>query len=170
MNEMTKRNTDDTLEKLMALNLQTAGNINALSNQLGIVSNKVDALGVEVSLVKDRMQTFEDTIRVTRAQADAIKRAIHSRVCLILGIEYKDGVVVGEKIRIDKYYRPGFISKLYSDARRFSELGTPYYETFRRDYGAVLDYINGWLPQVGVEGYMLYLDERRRSKNERDRA
>jgi hypothetical protein len=166
MNEVTKRNTDEKLEKLMELNLQTAGNVNAISQQLGIISNKVDALGVEVSMVKDRMQTYEDTIRVSRAQADTIRRAIHARVCEILGIRYKDGVVVNEMIGIDKYYRPGFISKLYSDARKYSELGTPYYETFRKDYGAVLDYINGWLPQVGLEGYMRYLDERRRNKHE----
>lgn len=166
MNEISR--TENLLEKLMEVNMQTAGNVNALSQQLGIISNKVDSLGTEVASVKDRMQTYEDAIRVSRPQADSIRRAIHSRACDVLDIKYKDGVVTDDSIRSDTVYKPGFISKIYSDARKFSLLGTPYYETARKDYGAVLDYINGWLPQVGVEGYKSYLDARRRAKQLRD--
>lgn len=165
MNEIARRaGADEVLEKLMELNLQTAGNVNAISQQLGIISSKVDSLGLEVASVKDRMQTYEDAIRVSRPQADAIRRAIHARACELLGIRYKDGIVEKESLAADMRYRSGFISKAYSDARKYSFLGTPYYETARKDYVAVLDYINGWAPQAGVEGYKMYLDERKRRR------
>ena len=166
MNEIGNR-AETMLDKLMEINLQTAGNVNALSQQLGIISGKVDNLGLEVADVKDRMKTYEDAIRVSRPQADSIKRAIHARACSVLSIRYQDGIATPDSIWNDTLYRPGFISKIYSDARKFSMLGTPYYETAKKDYGAVLDYINGWLPQVGVEGYKNYLDDRRRAKEKR---
>lgn len=154
--------------ELMEISRNMLAGINSLGEQMGIVNNRLGKLESKTSNIEDRMNRYENELRVTRPQADSIRRAIHSRACDVLDIKYKDGVVADDSIRSDTVYKPGFISKIYSDARKFSLLGTPYYETARKDYGAVLDYINGWLPQVGVEGYKSYLDARRRAKQLRD--
>ena len=159
---------DARMKQLMEINTNIAGNVNAVSAQLGMVVQKVDGLGLKIENIENRMQTYEDSIRVSRTQADTIRRAIHARACEILDIKYKDGVVVDESLRADTLYRPGFISKIYSDARKYSVLGTPYYETARKDYGEVLDYINGWLPMHGITGYKEYLDQRRRIRKARE--
>lgn len=155
-------------KELLEISRNSLQGIMRLSEQMGLLDSRMTSLEDKTAGIETRMQTYEDALRVSRSQADTIRRAIHQRAADVLGIHYKDGIVTDDSIRSDTFYRPGFVSKLYSDARKFSMLGTPYYETARRDYGAVLNYIDGWMPQVGVEGYKSYLDARRRAKQLRD--
>lgn len=150
--------------ELMQISRNVLAGISSLGEQMGVVNSRLGILEVKTSNIENRMTKYEDEQRVSRSQAESIRGAIHHRVCDLLEIQYRDGIVIDECIHADKFYKPGFISKCYSDARKFSALGTPYYETFRKDYASVLEYINGWVPQVGVPGYKLYLDERRRMK------
>lgn len=154
--------------ELMQVVKQTAFNVAGISEQMGIISTEVQNLKIEVrrqaeniAAVNNRMQNYEDRIRLTRPQAQTVKSAIHSRAKELLDIRYEDGIVAEECLFADKYFRPGFISRLYTDARRDSKLGTPYYETYQRDYAEVLDYIAGWQPPTGVEGYKKYLLDRK---------
>lgn len=155
-------------KELLEISRNSLQGIMRLSEQMGLLDSRMTSLEDKTTGIETRMQTYEDALRVSRSQADTIRRAIHQRAADVLGIHYKDGIVTDDSIRSDTLYKPGFVSKLYSDARKFSMLGTPYYETARRDYGAVLNYIDGWMPQVGVEGYKSYLDARRRAKQLRD--
>lgn len=155
--------------ELMQVVKQTAFNVAGISEQMGILSTEVQNLKLEVrkqaesiAAVNDRMQNYEDRIRLTRPQAQNVKSSIHTRVKNLLGIRYEDGVVADDCLYDDKYFRPGFISRLYADARKESKLGTPYSETYQRDYEEVLDYIAGWVPPTGVLGYKAYLNARKK--------
>lgn len=157
---------------LMDVVRQTAFNVSGISEQMGVVVSKINAMDVKqrqmeerlasgLEQVNTRMQSYEDRIRLTRPQARNVQASIHARVKELLNIRYEDGVVAEECLYADKYYRPGFLSRLYADARRDSRLGTPYSETYQKDLEEVLDYINRWLPPRGIEGYKRYLDARR---------
>ena len=160
--------------ELMTVVKQTAFNVASISEQMGILNNAVKELKLEQikqaeqfesfrSRTEDRMQSYEDKLPVTRMQAQNLRNSIHARAALLLDIHYKDGIIEDEiGLYNDKYYRGGFISRLYSDARKQSRLGTPYYATYARDVEEVLDFINEWIPPAGVEGFKRYLDARRR--------
>lgn len=156
------------VNELMDVVKQTAFNVAGISEQMGILNSRVlniekeqRRLSEQQGSINNRMQKYEDRIRLDRPQAQNLKQAIHARVKNLLGIRYENGIVATECLRDDKYYRPGFISRCYADARKDSRLGTPYYETYQRDYEEVLEFINNWLPPVGVEAYKVYLDARR---------
>ena len=155
--------------ELMEIVKQTAFNIAGISEQMGILATEVKNIKLEqrkqaerIAAVNDRMQNYEDRIRVGRPEAQNIRRAIHARVCDLLDIKYENGVVASDSLYADKYYRSRFISRCYVDARKDSRLGTPYYETYCRDYEEVLDYISRWEPPTGTEGYKAYLEARMR--------
>lgn len=155
--------------ELMQIVKQTAYNVAGVSEQMGILHNEVNSLKLEMrrqveglQAVNDRMQNYEDRIRLTRSQAQNVRNSIHKRVKDLLDIRYVNDVVATECLYDDKYYRPGFISRLYADARKYSKLGTPYQETYQRDYAEVLEYINLWQPPTGTDGYKAYLDARRK--------
>lgn len=155
--------------ELMEVVKQTAFNVAGISEQMGILTNSVRELKVEqakqarsIETINNRMQNYEDRVRCDRSMAQNIRNSIHKRVQELLGIKYEDGVITDPVgLHNDKYYRPGFISRLYVDARKDSKLGTPYYETYQRDYEEVLDFIGKWVPPTGVDGYKMYLDKRR---------
>lgn len=162
------------LNELMQVVKQSAFNIQSVGEQMGIVATEVKSLKVQqlrmseqMDNLSDRMQGYEDRIRVSRSQAQTLRRAIHQRVIELLGIEYVEGCVADWCIADDKKYRGGFISRLYHDAREYSRLGTPYYETYNKDYLEVLEYINKWVPMRGITGYKEYLDKRAEEAREK---
>ena len=156
--------------ELMNVVKQTAFNVETISDQMGIITSEVKNLKLEqirladgLDKVNSRMQKYEDNVRVTRHQAQNLRNTIHAKAATLLEIEYKDGIITTERgLYNDKYYRSGFISRLYVDARKQSRLGTPYTETLQRDYEECLKFIADWNPPTGVEGYKRYLDARRR--------
>lgn len=159
------------INEVMAVVKQSAFNIQTVSEQMGIIANEVKNMKVEqlrisekVNTMADRMQNYEDRLRVNRAGAQNIRRSIHMRAAELLGIEFIDGHVADWCVDTDKKYRGKFIQRLYSDAREQSKLGTPYYETYQRDYAEVLEFISTWVPTSGVTGYKEYLDKRAMAK------
>ena len=156
--------------ELMEVVKQTAFNVAGISEQMGILTNSVRELKLEqtkqaknIEAINNRMQNYEDSVRVTRSQAQNIRNSVHARAAQLLNIHYKDGIITDETgLYNDKYYRSGFISRLYVDARKQSRLGTPYSETLRRDYEECLKYISEWNPPTGTDGYKAYLDARRK--------
>lgn len=161
---------DDDFNKIMA---QTMLNINAVSEQMGIVVTQVKAIRADqmetnnrLTDLENRFNHHEETDRVTRDQARRIRAAIHARVNYVLGIEFQGGLVKKECLSIDKKYRGAFLGRCYSDARKYSSLGSPYSETCQKDYKAVIDYVENWEPEceyngkTGTRAYIAYLDDR----------
>ena len=158
----------------------TAMNQKSLSEQMGLVVATVKEIRGDIAGLKnqmnvfdERMQGYEDRVRVDRNQARRIRSAIHARVNELLGIEHRNGVVTESSLYADKYYRGGFLSRCYVDSRNHSRLGSPYTDTYIKDYDEVMSYIASWEPEMafrgasGVAGYKMYLDERRRIKNKK---
>ena len=119
----------------------TAFNSKQLSEQMGLVVSKISDMDTRVAGIEDRMQKYEDRVRVSRSQSQAIRTTIHKRVDEILHIEHEGGTVKDVSIGKDLRYKGGFISRCYKDARDKSRLGTPYYETLTRDFDEVMEYI-----------------------------
>lgn len=164
------------MNEVMQMMNQAALNINALSEQMGVVAGQIKTIRAaqidhnnRITDLENRMTHHEETERVTRDQARRIKGAVHARVNHVLGIELNGGLVKKECMSIDKKYRGAFFSRCYSDARKYSDLGSPYSETCQKDYQAVIDYIENWEPEceyegkIGTKAYIAYLDDRAHS-------
>lgn len=156
--------------EMMQLMQQATMNISSLGEQMGIIKRTVSDVSNRVVAMENRMQGYEDRLRLTRDQARRVNGAIHERVNYLLELKHEGGVVARECLSDDKKYRGKFISRCYHDTRTHSRLGTPYYETFQRDYDEVLEYIKYWEPEVdfeglsGTEAYKRYLDIRAEEK------
>lgn len=161
------------MNDVMQMMNQTALNINAISEQMGVIVGQVKSIRADQIELNNRLTDLEnwktnheETERVTRDQARRIRGAIHARVNHILGIELNGGLVKKECMSVDKKYRGAFYGRCYSDARKYSYLGTPYSETCQKDYKPVIDYIENWEPECEYEGktgtraYIAYLDDR----------
>jgi hypothetical protein len=147
---------------------QTAMNLSSVSKQMGLVVSQVQALtthqneqDIRMDQIEANMQKYEDRIRLTREQSRTIRNAIHKRASEVLGIERDEsGRVKDECIVTDVKYFGKFVSRIYRDARCNSKLGTPYTETYQKDYIETLDYIHDWAPVEGVSGLKDYFDKR----------
>ena len=169
-------NGNEDEKNLMSILNQTAMNISAISEQMGVVAGQIKKIRADqvdhanrITDLENRMTHHEETERVTRDQARRIRGAIHARVNHVLGIELNGGLVKKECMGVDKRYRGAFYGRCYSDARKYSVLGTPYSETCQKDYQAVIDYIENWEPEceyegmIGSKAYIAYLDDRERA-------
>ena len=164
------------MNEVMQMMNQAAMNITALSEQMGVVAGQIKTIRAaqidhnnRITDLENRMTHHEETERVTRDQARRIKGAVHARVNHVLGIELNGGLVKKECMGIVKKYRSAFFGRCYSDARKYSDLGSPYSETCQKDYKAVIDYIENWEPEceyegmIGTKAYIAYLDDRANS-------
>ena len=161
----------DTIDmsQLLQITQNTAMSVNAQSKQMGLVLGTVEDLKQDVGEIKTELDVLKHETVVTRFQANRIQAAIHGRVAELLKLEFDGGKVADSSVGTDKKYRGGFISRCYTDARRKSKLGTPYYATLRCDFNEVIEYIEAWEPEVsgGVDGYKHYLDIRREERQKK---
>lgn len=151
---------------LMQMVQLTAMNVNGISEQMGIMLNRVNENSQRIVALEDRLTVHEQTVTLTRAQARQMNRAVHDRAFEVLGIEHEGGVVSDDCIDDYALYYGRFCGRLYADAKKHSKMGTTYAETLKVDYGEVMDYINAWFPECegGVEGYKEYLDKLRSAR------
>ena len=157
------------MDQLLQITQNTAMSVNAQSKQMGLILGTVEDLKQDVNSIKDEMSILKQETAVTRAQANRIQSSIHARVVELLKLDFDGGKVADGSIGTDERYRGGFISRCYTDARRRSKLGTPYYATLRCDFKEVMEYIEAWVPEVsgGIDGYKRYLDIRREERRKK---
>ena len=157
------------MNKLLQITQNTAMSVNAQSKQMGLLIGTVEELKQDVGEVKQEIGILKHEITVTRSQANRIQSAIHNRVAELLKLEFDGGKVADSSIETDSKYRSGFLSRCYTDARRKSKLGNPYYSTLRCDFNEVMEYIEAWEPEVsgGRDGYKRYLDIRREERQKK---
>lgn len=164
--------TSDPMEMLQL----AAMNINGLSQQMGLVNKAIVSIKDDVSELRADMVDAKAEIRglkddqfVDLVQADNIRRSAQSRVAELLGIEWDDRGGVTEESRHDyTHYYSKFIGRLHVDARNAGLEGPRIYATPRKNYSALIDFINEWVPLRGVDGLKSYYDgladARRRKK------
>lgn len=156
-----------TIVQQTALNVNTIGkSLGVLTASVGEIMNKINDIETKIGENKAEIETLKQKERIDRTEARRLRAAIHARVDLLLDITREGGVVTKESLLDDIKYRGGFIGRCYHDARHYSRLGTPYYDTTKQDYKETLDYIARWTPEVqyagltGADAYKKYLDDR----------
>ena len=161
-NEIITSDTTDHME-LMQL---AAMNINGLSQQMGLMNKAVTAIKDDVSKLRLEMVDVKADVRglkddqfVDLIKADNIKLAAQSRVAELLDIVFEErGGVTEESMFNYRNYYSKFIGRLHVDARHAGLEGPRIYATPRKNYQALMDFINEWVPLRGVEGLMSYYD------------
>ena len=154
--------TNDPME-LMQL---AAMNINGLSQQMGLVNKAIISIKDDVSELRADMVDAKAEIRglkddqfVDLIKADNIKKSAQSRVAELLGIKFDErGGVTDESRYVYTNYYAKFIGRLHVDARNAGLEGPRIYATPRKNYQALIDFINEWVPLRGVEGLKAYYD------------
>jgi len=140
--------------------------INSQSEQIGVISQAVSGLKSdlgkvrgEVSDVKDRVQGLEEDQFVDLIKADNIRLSAQRHVAELLDIEFEDrGGVTDESMYDYKKYFGKFVARLHVDARHAGLEGPRIYATPRKNYKALLDFIEQWEPARGVDGLKSYYD------------
>lgn len=146
---------------------QTALNLRSMENLLQATADNVASLEGRTSAIEERMSGYEGRERIDRNRADRLKLAVKEKVNSVLGIKTDGRVTAKESMATAKKYRSAFLRRCYLDARSKSRMGTPYYETYSRDYDEVMRYIENWEPEVsyngktGTSAYIEYLDDLR---------
>lgn len=161
-NEIITSDTNDPME-LMRL---AAMNINGLSQQMGLMNKAVTAIKDDVSELHREMVDVKADVRglkddqfVDLIKADNIKLAAQSRVAELLDIVFEErGGVTEESMFNYRNYYSKFIGRLHVDARHAGLEGPRIYATPRKNYQALMDFINELVPLRGVEGLMSYYD------------
>lgn len=158
---ISQQETD--LLKIAQLNTM---NINGLSQQMGLVNARVDALSQDVDQIRIDVNGIKASKTINRAQCRRIRKSVIGRVNDVLKIRLEGGRVADDSVSNDVLYRGGFIARLYADAKAHSKMGESYTETLESDFDEVLEYINAWVPEVdgGTDGYKRYLDIRREER------
>lgn len=164
-NAMAKDDNSKMNEIMQALQL-SAMTSQRVSEQMGIVVDKVNILEGKVIGLEQDFQTFKDNEKINRSQGKNISRAVRGRVNTILKIRFDGGRVADDSIETDQKYRGGFIARCYTDAKSAGVMAECYWETPKRDYDRCLEYIEAWVPQVdgGTAKYKEYLDIRREER------
>lgn len=155
------------LTQLLQITQNTAMNVSAHSEQMGLLTRNVTSNTQRIVALEDWKEHEENTKTVTRQQRRRISKACKDRVGFLLHIRYdSDGKIMPESRFIQERYYQSFISKLYSDARKQSKLGVSTDETLRIDFDDVIEYIDAWTPEgYGVDGWKIEADLRRRIRN-----
>lgn len=156
--------------------------INGLSEQMGIVTQSIKTLNGNVREVSEkvadmdgRLEHLEDDQFVDLIKADNIRLSAQNKVAQLLSIEFDErGGVADESMYYDyKKYFGKFVGRLHVDARHAGLEGPRIYATPRKNYQALIDFINEWVPKRGVDGLKSYydgLEAARRAKRKKAHA
>lgn len=170
------------MSQLLQITQNTAMSVNAQSKQMGLVLSTIEGLkkdngeikGTLVSVVEDVRGLKEDQF-IDLVKADNIKQSAQSRVAELLEIEFDErGGIADESKAFDyHFYYPKFCGRIHVDARHAGLEGPRIYATPRRNYKALLKFINDWVPKRGVDGLKSYYDgleaARRAKRDKRNR-
>lgn len=165
-NAIMKKFFDGDSSDLLKLAQLNTMNINGLSQQMGLVNDRLDEAMRRMDGLDNDVAELKHNTTINRAESKRIKKAVMSRVNYLLKIEFEGGRVADSSIVVDQLYRGQFVSRCYTDAKNHSKMGDSYPETLKVDFNEVLEYIESWVPEVdgGVEGYKRYLDIRREER------
>lgn len=151
--------------------------VNSQNAQIGVINKTVQAMDARLGNVElqgtenaDRITHLEEDQFVDLIKADNIKFSAQSRVAELLEIEFdnRGGVTDEESMGYDyRMYYPKFVGRLHVDALHAGLEGPRIYATPRKNYQALINFINDWVPKRGVDGLKAYydgLEAARRSK------
>ena len=155
----------DQILHVMQLTAQCMGSTEkTINNMIALIqhnTNDINALQDTVSSIKDKMNTIVDdvttlkyTSEIDTKQHENITKAAKRRVFALIGYDPLDQ---------KKYFRT-FIAKLYSDTKKYANLGPQIAVTHKEDYDNCMNYINTWVPYGGVESLKKFIDRTAKAK------
>lgn len=159
------RTSFDQILHAMQLTAQCMGSTEKTTNNMIALiqhnTNDINALQDTVSSIKDKMHTIVDdvttlkyTSEIDTKQHENITKAAKRRVFALIGYDPLDQ---------KKYFRT-FIAKLYSDTKKYANLGPQIAVTHKEDYDNCMNYINTWVPYGGVESLKKFIDRTAKAK------
>ena len=177
--EISKRNNEalDNQLSTMIDGIQVLTNlVNSQNQQIGVINQTVQAMDARLGRVEvqgsensDRITHLEEDQFVDLIKADNIKISAQNRVAELLEIEFDErGGVTDESRREYTRYFSKFCGRIHVDARHAGLEGPRIYATPRKNYQALINFINEWVPKRGVDGLKSYydgLEAARRKKN-----
>ena len=150
----SKVNNNYDMQTLMNIVGQNAITTTQISQQLGIVTNSINAVRSDIDTLKGDMIQLKLNEEITTAQQETIIESARKRICYILSYNTDD---------ISKYMKI-FIQRLYADTRSHAGLGSKIARTKKGDYQRVIDYIEAWIPKCGCAELKLEADKRAESR------
>lgn len=150
--------------------------VNSQNSQIGVINKTVQAMDARLGNVElqgtenaDRITHLEEDQFVDLIKADNIKSSAQSRVAELLEIEFDERGGVTNDSRYDyTHYFSKFCGRIHIDARSAGLEGPRIYATPRKNYQALINFLNEWVPKRGVDGLKAYYDglaESRRRKS-----
>lgn len=169
------------MDQLLKIVQSTAMNVSAQSEQMGLVLGAVNDMKQDLNKVKGELGGVVEDVRglkedqfVDLIQADNIKLSAQSRVAELLEIEFDErgGVTDESRYEYTRYFSK-FCGRIHVDARHAGLEGPRIYATPRKNYHALMKFINDWEPKRGVGGLRSYydgLEAARKGKRSKARA
>lgn len=140
--------------------------VNSQNQAIGVINKTVQSLDARLGNVENqgesnanRIAHLEEDQFVDLTKADNIKHSAQDRVAELLEIEFDEhgGVTDESKYTYTRYFGK-FCARLHVDARHAGLEGPRIYATQRKNYQALINFINEWVPKRGVEGLKSYYD------------
>lgn len=154
------------MDQLLKIVQNTAMNVSVQSEQMGLVLGAVNDMKQDLNKVKGELGGVVEDVRGLKEDqfvdlicADNIRISAQNKVAQLLNIEFDErGGVTEESMYVYKKYFGKFVGRLHVDARHAGLEGPRIYATPRKNYHALIDFINEWVPKRGVEGLKSYYD------------
>lgn len=144
--EITRQNSIGTAALMKKLTFQER----ALTN----LSETVSHIDDKVTFLSDEVQNLKMNEEITTAQNATVLSSARKRIFEILG---------DDPYEQQKYFRT-FIAHLYRDAKECAGLGSTISRTKKGDFQRCLDYIEAWMPKIGVPALKSYVDKQAEAK------
>ena len=170
-NEAVDNNSDFDMQQLINIIGQSAMTTQAITQQMGLIVAKTETLENNINEVQSVLSSkieklvndenahykeLKENSEITTTKQEKIIETAQHRVSEILGFDDKEKA---------KYFRT-FILRIYSDARKYAGLGSKISRTKEGNYQRVIDFMDAWTPNEGINNLKRKADERAKYRRE----
>lgn len=139
-NNLQVVNMENMLNQLTEVNMQTAQNIQSVSQMMNQVCGKVAELETNMDRMNDRVEHLENGVHITPYQTEAICDATHKRVRDLIG---------DDEDEYTKYHKAVY-GDIWGQLRRNHGLCRKIGMTPKRNYDDIMDAIPSLYPRGGM--------------------
>ena len=159
------------MQQLINIIGQSAMTTQAITQQMGLIVAKTETLENNINEVQSVLSSkieklvndenahykeLKENSEITTTKQEKIIETAQHRVSEILGFDDKEKA---------KYFRT-FILRIYSDARKYAGLGSKISRTKEGNYQRVIDFMDAWTPNEGINNLKRKADERAKYRRE----
>jgi vacuolar-type H+-ATPase subunit I/STV1 len=130
------------------------GEYQKLNTIVGSMSKQLNGISDTICVLNDRMTNLELNEEITEEQAKNLNKTAKRRIVEILK---------GNELDMAKYFRY-FILRLYSDMKKYHNMGSSFKTTKKRYYQSLIDNIEAWIPDEGIQNLKDKIDKKAEAK------